>query len=370
MKIVIFVSYTFPYIGSGIGNVALIQAEHLAKLGHSVTLVSSNVPNTKLEFIKNNVNHIKLPALTFLEKFNVPVPLFIFNLKVIKEIRDADIIYVHDIMYPSSFLATLLTMIYRKKLFVTVHVTHVSYTSILLNLIETAISNTIGIFILACAKKVIVINNNFKKDQLLKKFEHKLVYLPNGVDSKLFKPICKGSKEKLKLKYNLPTNKPIVLFVGRLVPKKGYDILLKANDSKYFIVFVGKGRVPEYNENDKNVIFLGHRTQEELSELYQLADVFILPSHSEGFPLSVQEAMSSGLPIILSDLKLYKNANFDKNLVIYVDRTPSSIKNLLIKIFNNPTTLYKMSDYSLKQSRQCSTWEANVSNLLKIYKEA
>jgi len=53
MKIVILVSYTYPYIGSGIGQVALLQAEGLVKLGNEVILVSSNIPVTKKKFTKN-----------------------------------------------------------------------------------------------------------------------------------------------------------------------------------------------------------------------------------------------------------------------------------------------------------------------------
>jgi len=71
MKITIFVSYTFPYIGSGIGNIALKQGEKLADLGHEVTIVSSNFPKTKKEFIKNKVKHIKLSAIYLLEKIQI-----------------------------------------------------------------------------------------------------------------------------------------------------------------------------------------------------------------------------------------------------------------------------------------------------------
>ena len=56
LKIVIVVSYTYPYIDSGLGVVAAKQAENLARKGHQVTLISANWPKTKSEFVYNQVN--------------------------------------------------------------------------------------------------------------------------------------------------------------------------------------------------------------------------------------------------------------------------------------------------------------------------
>jgi len=96
LKIVIIVSYTHPYVGSGIGNVALMQAENLAKLGHDVVLVSSNIPATKKRFKRNGVLHIKLNGTNFLDKFQIPVPLFLLNREVLSLIKNATIVHAHE----------------------------------------------------------------------------------------------------------------------------------------------------------------------------------------------------------------------------------------------------------------------------------
>ena len=97
--------------------------------------------------------------------------------------------------------------------------------------------------------------------------------------------------------------------MGRFVPKKGFDILYQAKDPSYLLVFVGGGMIPDYIKSDHSVKIIGPLPQEELAMLYKASDVFILPSYGEGFPLSIQEAMATGLPIITS-----KQNNLDQTL--------------------------------------------------------
>ena len=85
MRIVIGVTYSYPYIGSGIGNVAMKQGEELAKLGHRVTIISSNFPKYKEEFTRNKVKHLKGKLILRLEKIGLPIPLFFLNKDMKKE---------------------------------------------------------------------------------------------------------------------------------------------------------------------------------------------------------------------------------------------------------------------------------------------
>src|SRR5689334_3571761 len=121
MNIVILVSYTYPFVGSGIGNVALSQAEGLNKLGCKVTLVSGNVPKTKVRFIKKGVTHLKLKSNNFLDKFGIPVPFFLFNKEVIDAIRNADVVHCHDMLYPYSIQGAVISKLFKKPFILTQH---------------------------------------------------------------------------------------------------------------------------------------------------------------------------------------------------------------------------------------------------------
>ena len=364
LNVVIIVTYAHPYIGSGIGVVAKLQAEYLAAQGHIVTLISSNIPQTSKTFVLNAVTYIKAPAVALLERLHIPVPLLFFNKSVMNTIRNADIIHIHDILYPSSFLAALLAKFYKKRVVLTQHVPHVHYANRIINTIEKLVFYTLGLATL-WASDAVVVYNTFVQ-QWLKHYKKVIYYLPNGVDFKLFHPPTDQEKQIIRERYNLPTNKFIVLFVGRFVPKKGFDILYNAKDPSYLLIFVGGGIVPEYIQSNDAARIMGPLPQEELALIYKASDVFILPSYGEGFPLSIQEAMATGLPIITS-----KQNNLDQildsPLISYIDVTETAIKSAIKQIQSDEILRKNMGKYSHKVARENYSWENNTARLAAIY---
>ncbi len=122
--------------------------------------------------------------------------------------------------------------------------------------------------------------------------------LPNGVDLDAFLPPA-STEERIALRrqFNLPLESPLVLFVGRLVHKKGYRQLVDAAERQrsWIAVLVGDG---DSVSRSAQVLPCGVQDRESVRLLYRACDVFALPSRSEGFPLTVQEAMASRLSIM------------------------------------------------------------------------
>ncbi|MEK6940791.1 MAG: glycosyltransferase family 4 protein [Nanoarchaeota archaeon] len=135
-----------------------------------------------------------------------------------------------------------------------------------------------------------------------------VVNIPNGMDKSFFSRIKNNNFKK---KYNIPNGK-MVLFFGRLNPTKGPDVLAEVGTEIVNVrkdisfVFVGPDEGKE--QDVKNIIkdqprmfLLGAITgYSERQEMYQAADVYVLPSYREGLPLTIFEAMASKLPIIAS----------------------------------------------------------------------
>ena len=133
---------------------------------------------------------------------------------------------------------------------------------------------------------------------------NKTSIIPMGCNIKLF------SREYKVSGYFSQGNKKVVLFVGRLVEKKGVTYLIEA--MKYIdakLVIVGKGPLEnelkqQAKELGDRVLFLGDKTHEELKVIYASADIFAAPSvtakdgDKEGFGLVLLEAMASGLPVV------------------------------------------------------------------------
>src|ERR1700682_4556911 len=232
IQVAIVVTYTYPYIGNGLGNVAIKQAEYLARRSHGVTLISSRIPFSKASFVKNGVLHLKQKASAVLERLNLPVPLFVLNREARAAIRNADVVHIHDILYPTSLFAVILAKWYKKPVIVTVHILHVKYDNPVLDFIEHLVTNTMGRYILSRSDAIVTVNKTFITSAQLSKYRDKLFYLPNGVDTELFTPATEIEKQRLRATHNFPANRPIILFVGRFVSKKGYELLLKAQSRR------------------------------------------------------------------------------------------------------------------------------------------
>ena len=138
--------------------------------------------------------------------------------------------------------------------------------------------------------------------------------LGNGVDLDRFRPPAGADeRDRAREALGLPPDRVAVLMVGRLVAEKGYPELFDAArrlGPGYTLVCVGPddpskadalSREEVAAAEQAGVRFLGLRDDVEV--LYRGADVFVLPSHREGFPRAAMEAAASGLPVVATDVR-------------------------------------------------------------------
>jgi glycosyltransferase involved in cell wall biosynthesis len=123
-----------------------------------------------------------------------------------------------------------------------------------------------------------------------------------GVDTEIFFPIRAGQKTKLRARLGLAPDRPIALFVGRFVEKKGLHILSRMARLRPDIAwaFAGWGHMNPRDWDLPNVTVFSDLAGPSIAPLYQASDVFVLPSKGEGFPLVIQEALACGLPVVCS----------------------------------------------------------------------
>jgi len=137
--------------------------------------------------------------------------------------------------------------------------------------------------------------------------------VPNGIDWKHFEKLPK--RGAFRHRHGIGSE-PLVLFLGRLHFKKGLDLLIPAfgqvqarhPDAK--LVIVGPDN-DNYGEQvrawvsernlESQVIFEGHLDSNDVIQAYVDADVFVLPSYTENFGITIVEAMACGLPVVISD---------------------------------------------------------------------
>lgn len=135
------------------------------------------------------------------------------------------------------------------------------------------------------------------------------VPLSNGIDLDHFRMPAKESIKSLKSKYNLP-DMPVILYIGRLDKEKKVEILIKSipfidKSLPFHLVIEGKGQLENYLKDltlelgiTNRVSFIGFVHENELTSLYALSTVFVMPSTAELQSLVTMEAMALGLPVI------------------------------------------------------------------------
>lgn len=188
----------------------------------------------------------------------------------------------------------------------------------------------------------------------------------NGVDIDKFKPIA-----------NKPNSNIDILFVGRLIRRKGIINLLKAfkevcNESKNCKLWiVGGGPQRKYLENfcklekiKSSVNFLGAVEYKDVDKIYQKASIFVLPSLEESLSNVIQEAMASGLPIITTATGAAEL--IDENGFIVEKGDYKQIKKAIMEYVSHPELMRKHGLQSRKIAEKMS-WSNNAKAYIGMY---
>lgn len=211
--------------------------------------------------------------------------------------------------------------------------------------------------------------------------EEKLEYVPLGVDINKF-----NLKEKklLKDKYNYSEETTLILFVGQLIKRKGLEYLISSiphivknyRNVKFVIIGSGPNRSNLFNmcyQKDimKFVDFKGGVSEEVLLDYYSMADIFILPSLSEGQPMVIYEAMASENAVIGTNVAGIPYQIQD-NVTGYII-PPADSKAICEKIsylLDNPDSCIQMGKNSRKRVIEKGwTWECYAKRVTNIYNQ-
>ena len=211
--------------------------------------------------------------------------------------------------------------------------------------------------------------------------EAKIRVVPNGVNPDKFKP-ANGSED---MKRNLGIgNKSMVLFVGRLIPRKGLMFLVEAakriihrNDDIIFAV-VGNGPLRNKLRSQldkanlsKSFLFFGDVKESMLPAVYNCADVFAFPSIQEGQGIALLEAQASAKPVVAFKVGGVNEAMSDGNSGLLVERgNTDGLAEAILKILSNPRLSERMGNKGREFVLQNFTWDLCAKTMLRVYKEA
>ena len=369
---ILIVSHQFPPQVTGIGNVAAAEAAHLVASGNEVTVMTTGGDGGPATMTPEGYRLVRLDAWEGLERrrgipFPVSGPSLLSQTR--RLVRWADMVHIHDVLYMPCWAAAWSARAAGRPTIITQHVAEVAHTSLATRVAQRAVYGTAGSRILRGASRVTVVNGrvgDFVESQGVERSRIRL--LPNGVDTDRFRPAGPGEREAVRDRHGLPQDAVLALFVGRFVPKKGVHRLLAALADEYTVVLVG-GERPTGFPDDRRAIFLGELGPDEVADLYRASDVFVLPSESEGFPLSAQEAMATGIPVVLRHDEGYAPYQLDDVGVRFVEGSPESIRRELSALAADPQARASMGEAALHHARSRFAWREHTARLEALWDE-
>ena len=311
MKVLICSTEYPPTYSSGIGNVAFNVVEKLREKNISCTVCSPT----------NGDIHIG--STQAIERFGI-LGLLYYWYKVSKYFKDNeyDVAWLHNPLFleKNPF----------KKSLITVHITTSGQAK-----------QNLYSFPFSTYKKICSIIEKYCVNKLenTQKFtgispqvitelkdlgisEENIQYIPNGVNTIRFHP--PPDKKPIREKIGIAENDIVLLSVGRLTPQKQHSIMIEVFShlekelKNVTLCIAGRGELFETTKDLAEgmglhkVLFLGYVDDRDLPDLYACSDYYIMTSSYEGLPLTLLEAMASGLPCIVSDipnLGIVKEAN-------------------------------------------------------------
>lgn len=208
-----------------------------------------------------------------------------------------------------------------------------------------------------------------------------IVVVPNGADTERCQP---WPREQMRTEFGLPAGERIVTYVGKLVPRKGVDILIEAMDllarrpeGAPFLAAAGAGEMREPLERRAaelgiadRVRFVGKVEHDRVGRWMAAGDVFVLPSYSEGLPTVVCEAMNCGVPVVATAVDGTPEIVRDGETGLLVPAgDAAALADALARVLDDPATAERMSREALRVGRAEYTWAANAATMERIYAE-
>lgn len=298
---IVLVTHFYPAHGGGIELVARQLAKHMVAAGHHVIWCASDTDEAPS---MAGVSCEPMASFNGIERRSgFPYPLWGATslVRLSRLIRDSDAVHVHDCIYAGSLAASMLARWHRKDLVVTQHIGEVPLPTMLRPALWLA--NRFGAWaVLKRARGVAFISPLVKQHfESITGPSPRYHHVANGVDHSVFNP---GEPETAPLRSALgfDPDRPLMLFVGRFVSKKRLPLLreMAALRPDWQWSVIGQGPERPQDWGLPNVQVLPPMTQRELVVRYRTADLLVLPSEGEGFPLVVQEAMACGLPACIT----------------------------------------------------------------------
>lgn len=208
---------------------------------------------------------------------------------------------------------------------------------------------------------------------------NEVVRIPNGINKAEFALL--PDRSAFREKYPMLAGKTILLFLGRLHPKKGTMLLARAFGEAaalqpdLTLVVAGpdsggcQNQMEDFmdgNGSGGRYLFTGLLGRAERLEALAAADVFVLPSYSEGLPIAVIEALAAGLPAIVTKACNLPSVQ-ENGAGIIVEQDAGSLSAAILKLAGNPVLRREMGLKGRELVWANYTWDEIAARMISVY---
>lgn len=380
MRILMFT----PYIGANYGGLSKAVkdiAEAIANTGVNIDLITTNA---------NNCEKLPVPLNVWIHEKDYRIKYFpcwqshdfVISLSLIKwlikHIDDYDIIHTNTVFAPIVSFVHWLCQKRKIPYIMTPHGMLEPWALLYKGWKKKFYYNLCEKPALKKASAIHVIANVEANNIKSLGFEH-LVVVPNGIHRQEFQTLA--NPEIFYQHFPATRNKTLLLFLGRIDPKKGLDLLapafakIHAKFPQTHLVVAGPDnigfltKVQEYFRQADlldAVTFTGMVTGELKYAALQAANIYVAPSYSEGFSMSILEGMVSGLPCVITT-----GCNFPEAAIAeaahVVEINTNAIAEALNQCLSNPQQAKRMGERAKDFIFQNYTWDRAAKKLVKAY---
>lgn len=351
----------------------------LVEAGHVVVVYTMHVPGSKRTGTIDGVEVHRFRSAA--APMNNPVMPGLLRELLRKD--DFDVIHAHGYLHATTNMCALRRVFNDTPMVVTSHGAVMGYKG-WRGIIERSYHRTVGRCTLSLADRVIALSST-QADIIrgLGVVAGKVAVIPNWIDVSEIHAESGGTG--FRETYRLGSG-PVILFVGRLQPRKGVEYLVEAmryTKSEPKLVVIGdelpayrgsrerlERKAEEYGFKER-VIFLGNLSREDIGPAYMAADVFVLPSLAEGLPIVLLEAMAFGRCVLATDIPgnrdLVRNG---ENGVLFEPMNAVELAHQIDFLLSNDDIRLRLGTEARRNVEQEYSPKVILNRIADVYREA
>jgi glycosyltransferase involved in cell wall biosynthesis len=330
---------------------------------HEVTLVTSAFDGAEGRTEEDGFVVHRVPAFHATERVGIPYPIPMGRALgvALRSLTSVDLVHAHGALYASTIHARRLAKRRSVPLVVTEHVGFVEYGNPMVNAVEAMAWAAIGDRVMSTSSAVATYNSRVQRWLGERYPSSDIRFIGNGVDTSNFRPRTEVECATLRRSFGLPDDRPLVLFAARDSEKKNLNDVLQFTRDDFHLVVCGAAR----GLKGDNLTDLGVVPYDRMSDLFGCVDAMVHASTGEGFPLAVQEALASGLPIALLWDPGYA-AWLDRDAVAACD-TIEQLGAAVRSLATTESLRGRLSRAAREWTERHWSWEATVTAYEQLY---